>query len=259
MNSQILVYGKTDRGKVRKNNEDNFLILKNNDYVVLSVCDGMGGHNAGEVASKMAINFLKNYVNKNVNLIKNKNEEERINSLNNLFSDENLINLCNEINKKIYDESQINENYSGMGTTLNAVFIFNKIAKVINIGDSRTYLIRKGSISQITKDHSLIQEEKDKGLYNEEDLEKIIPKNIITRAIGIKEDVEPDIYTIEIEEEDKLILTTDGIHDLIKDDEIFKILNGFNLKFSVRNLINLAKKRGGYDNMTIITAHIKKF
>ncbi|MGC8943047.1 MAG: Stp1/IreP family PP2C-type Ser/Thr phosphatase [Caldisericia bacterium] len=256
MRPLILTFGKSDVGNVRENNEDNYLIITNEDFTVLSVCDGMGGHKAGEVASGLAIEYLKDFVYQKGDFAITWRGEEEKPSPESYFSDKNLVEFIKKLNKKVFDKSKENYIYKGMGTTFNAVFIVGKIAKVVNIGDSRTYIIRKNKISRITKDHSLIQEEIDKGFIDKNEIEKIIPKNIITKAIGIKEDIEPDIYTLNLENKDRIILVTDGIHDLLSDDEIFKIMRKGKIEISTERLINKGKEKGGFDNLTVITALI---
>ncbi|MCX8095739.1 MAG: Stp1/IreP family PP2C-type Ser/Thr phosphatase [Caldisericia bacterium] len=257
MRKIIFTYGKSDIGNVRENNEDNYLILSKENFTVLCVCDGMGGHRAGEVASSLAIEYLKDFVYQRGDFaITWRGEEEESPSPELIFSDKNLIEFCKKLNEKIFDKSISNNNYKGMGTTFNAVFIIDKNAKILNIGDSRTYLIRKNSILRLTKDHSLFQEEMDKGLIDKEEMENIIPKNVITKAIGIKEDVEPDIYSLSLEKNDRLILVTDGIHDLLSDEEIYKIMGKGKLETCVKKLINKGKEKGGFDNMTVVIALI---
>ncbi len=144
-----------------------------------------------------------------------------------------------------------------MDTTFNAVFIFDKNMKIINIGDSRTYLIRESEIYRLTKDHSLFQENIDKGLSDENEIENLIPKNIITKAVGIKENIEQDIYTFDLKNNDRVILVTDGIHDLLSDEEIFKIMSKERIDRSYEKLIKICKQKGEFDNMTVVSCLIK--
>jgi len=257
MNYKILTFGKSDVGNVRENNEDSFLIISDKDFTILCVCDGMGGHKAGEIASSLAVEYLKDFVSQKGDFaITWRGEEEP--SPENYFSDNNLIDFCKKLNTKIIDISLSNSSYKGMGTTFNAVFIIKNFAKILNIGDSRTYLIRKNKIFRITKDHSLIQEEMDKGIIDKEEIDKIIPKNIITKAIGIKENIEPDIYFLNLEKKDRLILVTDGIHDLLSDNEIFTIMKKGKIESSTEKMIKKAKEKGGFDNITVVTALINR-
>ncbi len=255
MKLKVNSFGKSDIGNERENNEDSFIIISNENFNVLSVCDGMGGHNAGEVASNLAIDCLKNFAYQKGDFAITWREENK-NSPCYFFSDEKLIEFVKKMNTKIYEKSLKDESLSGMGTTINAVFIIDDVAKIINVGDSRTYLIRENEILKITKDHSLIEEVKDKGDINEDDIQKIIPKNIITKAIGIKKDVEPDIYTLNLLIKDRIILVTDGVYDFVSDREILNICRKGKVNSVTEKLINRAKEKGGTDNITVITSII---
>ncbi len=256
MKFKINAQYKTDIGNYRENNEDSLKIILKEEFSCLVVCDGMGGHNAGEIASSLAIKYLEDFVYQRGDFAITWKGEEKAPSPSNLFSDENLIDFIKKVNFKIYKESISNENLKGMGSTFNGVFIFDDLMKIINVGDSRTYLIRNKNITRLTKDHSLLQQAIDKGL-SENEAEKLIPKNIITKALGIKEDIEPDLYKIELNLGDRILLTTDGVHDLLSDEEIFKIAKKGKLEIVVNKIVELAKKKGGYDNITVIVAEVK--
>lgn len=258
MNFKIDVQYKTDIGNFRENNEDNFKVILKDEFACLAVCDGMGGHNAGEIASSLAVKYLEDFIYQKGDFAITWKGEENPTSPSNLFSDESLIDFIKKVNSKIHKESIINNSFKGMGTTFNGVFIFDNLMKILNVGDSRTYLIRNKKILRLTKDHSLLQQEVDKGTP-ENEAEKLIPKNIITRALGIKEDVEPDLYKYELNIGDRIILTTDGVHDLLKDDEILKIARRGKLEIVVNRIVEKAKRKGGFDNITVIVAEIKKW
>ncbi|MDI6860463.1 MAG: protein phosphatase 2C domain-containing protein [Caldisericia bacterium] len=255
MKLKVEVFGNTDRGNLRENNEDSFKIIVKDDFYAFAVCDGMGGHNAGEVASSLAVKYFEDYVNQKGDFAITLGDGT-LPSPRDLLKNENLKEFITKTNYKIFKESIKNENYIGMGTTFTGVFIYGNIAKFINIGDSRGYLIRDKNILRITKDHSLLQQEIDKGL-SELDAKKYIPKNVITKALGIKESVDGDIYEIELLDKDKIVLVTDGVHDLLRDDEILKICRKNKVKNAVEKIINRAKKLGGFDNITVIVSEIR--
>lgn len=255
MKLKVEVFGNTDRGNIRENNEDNYKIIVKEDFYAFVVCDGMGGHNAGEVASSLAVKYFEDYVYQRgdfaITLGDGKQPSPR-----DLLKVENLKEFINKTNYKIYKESILNENYFGMGTTFTGVFIYENIAKFVNVGDSRGYLIRDKNIFRVTKDHSFLQQEIDKGV-SESEAKRYIPKNVITKALGIKENVEGDIYEIELFDKDKIVLVTDGVHDLLNDNEILKICKKYKIKVAVEKIINRAKKLGGFDNITVIISEIK--
>ncbi len=255
MSFRVISSGKSDIGNVRENNEDSFIIISNEKFTVLSVCDGMGGHNAGEVASKLAIDSLNDFVNQKGDFANTWGEDEDF-SPGNLFSNKKLIDFIKKVNIKIYEKSLSDNSLRGMGTTINAVFIYDDKATILNVGDSRTYLIRENKILRLTKDNSLFEEVKEKSDLKEEDIEKIFPKNILTKAIGTKIDIEPDLYNIELKLKDRIILVTDGLHDLLSENEILKIGKRGNVNFVTEKLIKRAKEKGGFDNITVITAII---
>lgn len=238
------VYYATNTGKVRDVNEDNYLLLEDEKYILYAVADGMGGHNAGEVASEIAVNSIKELFDKNIN-----GEISKIP----IFINESI----NQANKKIREIADGNEKCKGMGTTL-TMAIVDKIEKILyigNIGDSRAYLVLDDSIKQITNDHSLVAEFVKQGKITEKEAENHPRRNIITRALGTSEDVFADIFEIEIEKNSKIMLCSDGLTSHLSDDEIFKTITNCD-HFCAEELINIANKKGGTDNITVIIAGI---
>ena len=234
---------KTDAGMVRENNEDSFLVMKEYypNYCVFAVADGMGGHNAGEVASTMAIQELKNYFIKYENIDKSHVENEFIE------------NLINNINSNIHHASLENSELQGMGTTLTfAVYIQNQLY-ISHIGDSRVYKINDKGIEQLTEDHSLVAGLIKEGTITKEQAKNHPQKNIITRAIGTDIKVKPDMYHYVLHKNDIILLCTDGLTNLVPEDKIKSIIQrSTNLQDAANSLVELANEKGGTDNITLI-------
>ena len=239
------VFGLSDVGKKRRNNEDSYLIEKIELYAdgkkrmlyVLGVADGMGGHKSGEVASKIVV--------------------ERLSTLPFTYvygGPISIRKLIEYINRKIYDENMVTE--KNMGTTLVGVILDeNHIGYIFNVGDSRAYLYRKGNLLRLTKDHSVVQEMIDRGEITEKEAANHPDRHKITMAIGTKESVSPDIYNVEFMPGDILLLCTDGVHDMLGDMEIRDIIMK-NKKFNelASEIVSAANEKGGEDNITVITA-----
>ncbi|WP_053956946.1 Stp1/IreP family PP2C-type Ser/Thr phosphatase [Inediibacterium massiliense] len=229
------------KGRVREMNEDAYCI-SSGDLNLFIVADGMGGHNAGEVASNEAIHSIKDFMEKNKGVV-SKNDQEICHALKDATTHANL---------DILKKAQQNEEYEGMGTTLTVVLIASKIY-VAHVGDSRAYLIRKNSISQITQDHSLVAELVRNGSITENEAKIHPQRNMITRALGTDEDINIDLYTLDVEKEDIIVLCTDGLTNLIEIEEIKDtLIDCANIQKACEHLVDLANERGGYDNITII-------
>jgi PPM family protein phosphatase len=255
--------GKSDIGLVRKVNEDDFLCLKLNDLLELEnpaadlylciVADGMGGRNAGEVASSMAVHEIVEFIKeKYINVLMEQD-----------ISEEKIFDLIKSAiyysNEKIYKKSILNSEYVGMGTTLSMVFIMNNNLYYGHVGDSRIYLIRKNEITKLTEDHSLVAELVKQGTIKPEEAFSHPQKNIITRALGTEYDIEADLGKQVIENGDYLLLCTDGLSNLIKDDEIMElVIAAEDVEQACENLINKAKENGGFDNITVVVIHNNK-
>ncbi|NLL30523.1 MAG: Stp1/IreP family PP2C-type Ser/Thr phosphatase [Clostridiales bacterium] len=229
---------KTDLGNIRSLNEDYFEFYENEDFKIYVVADGMGGHNAGEIASKTAGKSLVEY-------IKNNYKDEK---------DKDLLKSAIEYaNKQVYDLAYKDETYNGMGTTLVACYITKELVQVANVGDSACFGINDKEIDKITKDHSLVQELLDSGSISKEEAENHPNKNIITRAIGTDKKVEIDVFNIEKSKYNLFILCTDGLTNEVSLEELSKELeNNGDLQSICENLVDLAKKNGGRDNITVM-------
>ena len=228
----------SDVGLKRSLNEDFASYLEKDEFRIYVVADGMGGHNAGEVASKMAANEIVGYI------------EEK-------FSDETKENLINravkKANEKIFDFSRTNENLNGMGTTVTACFLTKTFVHIANVGDSSCLGIKNGKITKITKDHSLVQELVDNGSISETEAVNHPKKNIITRALGTSGKVSVDVFQVDIDEYDMYILCSDGLTNEVTNQEILEIIkNESNYMDMANKLVDLAKEKGGRDNITVL-------
>jgi protein phosphatase len=225
----------TEVGRVRSQNED--CVLAAADIGLFAVADGMGGHRAGEVASHMALQDLERYIRKNLN-----GEMGRI-----------LTEAVKNANSNVFSSSGGEPSLKGMGTTLTAAVIKGGCAVICHVGDSRAYLIRKGKMSQLTLDHSLVQELFDVGGITRAQAREHPHRNVLTRALGAEPVVDVDLITLELKPGDVLLLCTDGLTGLLEDGEIFNILDqSRGLDDAVGKLVRTALDRGGYDNISLV-------
>lgn len=226
----------TDKGNIRKNNEDAVKIVSSQGILIV-VADGMGGQNAGEVASKMAIDVVFKELESKI--------DEGI-------SKEELIAAYDKANKTVYRQALSDEELSGMGTTLTTAYINGKNIFVAHIGDSRAYLYSKKGLKMITMDHSLVNEMVKQGIISERQAKKSPVKNVITRAVGTGIKIETDIYEAEWNDGDVLLLCSDGLTRHIENKEIEHFICKYkSLRRCVSEMAKLALKRGGEDNITI--------
>lgn len=231
----------TDVGMCRQSNQDAYMAGQlpfGGFYAV--VCDGMGGHAGGNVAGKMAAERISGELKKNFRA------NMSVNSIKNML--ESAIVLAN---LDVFDEAQKNQELAGMGTTAVAAVFSDGVFVIANVGDSRCY-IADGKLIQITKDHSLVREMVDAGLITEEQAEHHPRKNIITRALGISEDVESDFFDIVFAQNDKLLLCSDGLTNHVENTEIFNIISRSAFDECAQKLIDAANANGGSDNITAV-------
>lgn len=237
------VCSKTDVGRKMSTNEDSLLAKRLGDVYLLAVADGLGGHAAGEVASKVALIEIEEF-------LKARLGKEGISDQNIQKAMEGAISKANN---EIYRLSNENPAYARMGTTLVMAIVSENKAMIANVGDSRAYLIGE-EIKRITKDHSLVQELLDKRLITEEEAFKHPQKNIVTKTLGIESEVKADFHPIELDD-NIFLLCSDGLTDSLRDEEINEIvLRSKNLKAACDLLIDKAKEKGGEDNITVILA-----
>ncbi len=247
--------GLTDVGRKRDNNEDNFGIDKKNNIIV--VCDGMGGHLAGEVASEIAVKTILDLYGRSIreymDLIEGIDDKLPL-------SVRKLGAAIRAANRMIYNEAIYNPNKKGMGTTAVAGVFFESSVGIAHTGDSRAYLWRDGKLSKITKDHSYVQELVEDNEITEEEAENFSQKNVITRALGTKYSVKIDINIRHIQEGDIYLLCTDGLTGELRDNEIEEIITRFypDTRIIAEKLIEFANNAGGRDNVTVGIAYVKK-
>lgn len=235
----------TDIGQKRSNNQDFINKFDNKQGITLVIlADGMGGHRAGNIASEMTVTDLgREWVN---------TDYTELSQIRDWF----LVSLENE-NKKVYELGQTDE-FKGMGTTVEALAIVDNNVIYAHVGDSRIGLLRHGEYQLLTSDHSLVNELVKAGQLTEEEAANHPQKNIITQSIGQANPVEPDLGVQILEENDYLIINSDGLTNMITNDEIVEILNqDKNLDEKNKELVSLANDRGGLDNITIALIHVE--
>ena len=233
----------TDVGIVRTQNQDTYQIEElDRDTVLCVVCDGMGGAKSGDVASVMTAEAFTREVKR----VWSANMDET-------QLEEMLLDALNVANLAVYEQSQQHEDYRGMGTTMVALLLQGKQAIFLNVGDSRGYLLDEVGITQITTDHSLVQLMIDRGELTPEQAKYDTKKNVITRAVGTDTHIQGDVFRREVKKGDSLLLCTDGLSNLLDDQEIlFEVAYGENQDQCCQRLIDLAKKRGAPDNVTCL-------
>jgi protein phosphatase len=245
---------KTDLGRKRKVNEDSF--FADPKCGLFMVLDGIGGHRAGEVASKLGVDTIRERVTRNLgekDLQLAGEYNENLSREANILKDSFVI-----ANKAIFDAARSETDHHGMGTTAASLLVGDKSIAIAHVGDSRIYLIREDTIEPLTEDHSLVMEQLKRGIITEEEARKSDMKNVITRALGADEQVNPTIDEILPQEDDVFLLTSDGLTDLVSDDEILNLVieNRGSLDRSCEALISKANARGGKDNTTTILVSI---
>ena len=240
----ISVSGRTDIGRMRELNEDNFTICGFEDNIPLGFCilsDGMGGHNAGEVASREIVN----HISRDLNSLIDEKDEEKI-----VF---NLTSSIDFANNLVYNMSTLNPQHRGMGATCVIAYVRDDKVWFANVGDSRAYLIADDTIEKITSDHSVVEELVKKGTITPQEARFHPDKNIITRAVGTDKYVASDIYQLDVEKNDTILLCSDGLYEMIDDEEILEIISSEdNLDNITQRLIDSANEKGGRDNITVV-------
>ena len=239
-------FGLTDCGKTRSENQDSFLIenCEKASCSILALCDGMGGANAGGLASQLSAKAFVNYVFHHLS-----NFSLRLSDYPRIMRE-----ACDEANGVAFAYSQFGDNLSGMGTTLvAAVLKRNGNGYVLNVGDSRAYLLHRRSLKQISKDHSLVAELLDAGIITEEQAVHHPQKNVITRALGSDQHVDADIFPVTLVPGDSLLLCSDGLSNVVPEKEIEAVmLDSDTAESACRDLMELALSRGAPDNVTIV-------
>ena len=238
-------------GNVRRANEDNYFVSSfENNYGFALVADGMGGHKGGKIASKKAVESISEYLTTQFDF-------ENLDIENSSYVIENVSDAISSANSVVYIEALSDEKLMGMGTTVVLAVIKDNELYAANVGDSRLYIINKESIVQVTKDHSMVQEMIDNGTLNKDGAESSVNKNIITRAVGTERTVLADFYRHTLNDGDIVMLCTDGLTNMVSDDEIKGVFdNNEDLDGCVQILVNRANNRGGYDNSTVVAIRV---
>ena len=233
-------WGMTEPGMVRAQNQDYYSIIKlGRDQLLAIVCDGMGGANAGNIASETAVKTISDYIVHSYRI-----------SMDSVDIEKMLRNAIESANIEVYEMALKDETLSGMGTTVVVTLIKDNIAVIAHVGDSRAYLMKK-DLTQLTRDHSVVQSLVETGKITSSEAKVHPRKNVITRALGAEENVMPDINTIAIEKGDLILLCTDGLTSYATEDEIKATLSEFDSTVAER-LVDLANNGGGGDNITVV-------
>lgn len=238
----------TDKGLVRKSNQDSLFI--NTQHKFFAVADGMGGHRGGDIASSLVVQIL------NENFLRLPPDTEN--------KVEVVRHAIEQANQLIYEKSQAEAHLNGMGTTFVGLLIDKNKAYISNVGDSRTYLINNKTIYQLSRDHSLVQEKINLGIYGREEASRDKMKNVLVRTLGFEENVKIDIFEYTISKNDIFVICSDGLYGKVYDEEILNIILATlkdpatclldDVDKSVQNLIDKANEYGGNDNITVIIA-----
>jgi len=243
---QLNIGNFSDVGKTRDINEDYFGSFSGSFGSLLLVCDGMGGHKGGEIASRLAVETISNYFEK----------------LNDNYNISEVINKSLEAaNTSIILKAKENSDLTDMGSTVVLVLIKDELVYYTSLGDSRIYKIRDGAIYQITKDNSLVQQMVDSNIITEDEAKVHPKKNVITKALGTNDELEQEYYEpFKLIENDKLILCSDGLTAHVDEEEIFELSENNPPQQAAQKLVELANERGGTDNITvqIVTVGVKK-
>lgn len=242
MDLRIHTFGKSDTGLVRKNNEDSFAVDIEAGFC--TVADGMGGAAAGEIASSIFVETAAEVFSLHGSF----SEEQRVGQMQKTFT------LANQ---RILDHIQSNPDHKGMGCTAELLAITDAGFVLGHMGDSRTYRLRNSQLKQITKDHSLVQDQLDQGIITPEQAAKHLQRNVILRAVGTTQNPSLDLIRGRTYPGDRFLLCSDGLTDMVSDEIIFETLTGYpDLSEAIDVLIGLAKDGGGKDNITVVLLQI---
>ena len=245
----------TDTGRVRDHNED--AIGSNPDIGLMVLADGMGGYNAGEVASGIAVQIVTELAS----------EAAQREELNNVDPHSGLMrqsiilrDAVYRSNKIIYQTAQSQTHCEGMGTTIVACMFYDDKVSIAHVGDSRAYRLRGGQFEQVTLDHSLLQELVDRGFYSHEEAQRSTNRNYVTRALGVEPTVEVEVHEYDVLPDDIYLLCSDGLPDMVEDDDIHLTISTFDdsLERVGQQLVDLANDHGGRDNVSVMLAQVKE-
>ncbi|MBN1106953.1 MAG: Stp1/IreP family PP2C-type Ser/Thr phosphatase [Deltaproteobacteria bacterium] len=253
---QIKFSGLTDVGLKREGNEDSYAVEESLGLYI--VADGMGGHLAGEVASQIAVDMIRKSYRK---WHENKTPREDIfgppdDSLS--IEGNYLLSSIRLANRVVYEMAMEYEQYHGMGTTVVAILVTPALVIAANVGDSRIYLVREGRIEKLSKDHTIVAEQVEMGVMTEEEAATSPLKHILTRNLGSADSVDPEVFELESSNNDRIILCSDGLTDLVSDAELLEMSEGDeDPDHLCHSLLDKVLKRGAHDNTTIISVFIQ--
>ena len=249
----IISAGKTDPGKTRKNNEDSYLV--NDGMGLYAVADGIGGHEGGEVASRMAIEGLSQIVRERCSGADNTPAHGI--STEGDTAGATLSRAFTLVNGAIRQAADDNPALIRMGTTMTALLFRETTAYLAHVGDSRAYRLRAGVLTQVTDDHTVIADQLRAGLLTPEQARKNPYRHVITRALGIDPELVVDNRTLEVRPDDTVLLCTDGLTEMVDDETIRRILEGASPQEAAERLVREANDRGGVDNITVVVIQIR--
>jgi protein phosphatase len=245
--------GASDTGRVREHNEDT--IGTDADIGLVVLADGMGGYKAGEVASGIAVRTVLTLIKDAVDRedLSRRDEESGLSRPGILLRD-----AIQRANKVIYQTAKTQAHCEGMGTTVVAGLFYDDVLTIAHVGDSRLYRCRDGRIEQVTHDHSLLQELVARGFYTPEEAQRAAAKNYVTRALGVEPTVEVEITEVPALKDDVYVLCSDGLSDMVEDDDIQLTINTFgaNLETVAKQLVLLSNDNGGRDNISVVLVRV---
>jgi PPM family protein phosphatase len=245
---QLEFFSALDTGRARSNNED--AVRVDEDLALAVLADGMGGYNAGEVASAMAVDHICQDIRRWLTEVTSPRDENEIRQA--------LMASAQQANRAVFDASQSRAEYAGMGTTLVTALFNDDRLWIGHVGDSRAYRLRGGKLEQLSRDHSLLQEQIDAGLLTPEEAVYSMNRNLVTRAVGVEPDVELEVVGHDLRSGDIVLLCSDGLSDMLPDAAIAQVMRASdNLELTAQALIAAANAAGGRDNISVVLVRAK--
>jgi len=253
LKGKLRCVGVTDTGRVRDHNEDT--IAFDSEIGLMLLADGMGGYNAGEVASGIAVKTIVGLVREAV-----EREDWRVHDPQAGLTRASIIlrDAIVRANKIIFQTARTQPQCEGMGTTVVGALFFDNRISIAHVGDSRLYRLRSGTLEQLTMDHSLLQELVDRGFYSAEEAQRAANKNYVTRALGVEPNVDVEVQEHPVHKGDLYLICSDGLSDMVEDDDIHLTISTFgaNLENATKQLIQLGNDNGGKDNISVLVSEV---
>ena len=253
LKGKLAFVGKTDTGRVREHNEDT--IASDVDVGLLVLADGMGGYNAGEVASGIAVKTIIDLVTKACKTEKRGEIESGTGYMRQTIV---LRDAIHRANKVINQTAQTQPQCEGMGTTLVASLFYDNRVSIAHVGDSRMYRLRGNRFEQITMDHSLLQELVDRGFYSQEEAQRSTNRNYVTRALGVEANVDVEVQEVDVQKGDYFLMCSDGLPDMVEDEDIHLTISTFSndVRTVGEQLVKLTNDNGGRDNVSVVLVRV---